>query len=62
MFWEDGRVGKLACPECKGVNVHQIQKVRGWDREGKYSVLVIDDDQISTNPEDEDPKKELFDI
>lgn len=62
MFWEDGRSAKMACPECKRLNVHQIQKVRGWDREGKYSMLVIDDDQISTNPKEKHTKKELFDI
>jgi hypothetical protein len=62
MFWKGGSGAKMACPECKGVNVHQIQKVPGWDRDGKYSIIVIDDDQISTGSEDEDTKRELFDI
>ena len=59
MFWEGGRCAKMACPECKGLNVHQIQKIHGWDREGKYSMIVIDDDQTSTGPEDEDTIKRV---
>ena len=44
VFWEDGKDTKMACPECKSLNVHQIEKVRGWDREGKYTSLANDED------------------
>ena len=50
VFWEDGKGTKMACPECKSLDVHQIEKVRGWDREGKYTTLVKEDDQTSMSP------------
>ena len=40
----------MACPECKSLDVHQIEKVRGWDREGKYTTLVKEDDQTLMSP------------
>lgn len=39
----------MACPGCKSLNVHQIEKIRGWDREGKYTSLVNDEAQVSKN-------------
>ena len=45
-----GKGIKMACPECKSLDVHQIEKVRGWDREGKYMTLVKEDDQTSMSP------------
>jgi|GEM_PF-2852549 hypothetical protein len=50
VFWEDGKGTKMACPECKSLDVHQIEKVRGWDREGKYTTLVKEDDQTLMSP------------
>lgn len=50
IFWEDGKGTKMACPECKSLNVHRIEKIRGWDQAGKYENLVTDKDQISTSP------------
>ena len=50
IFWEDSKGTKMACPECKSLDVHQIEKVRGWDREGKYTTLVKEDDQKSMSP------------
>jgi hypothetical protein len=49
VFWEDGKGAKMACPGCKSLNVHQIEKIRGWDREGKYTSLVNDEAQVSKN-------------
>ena len=50
VFWENGKGTKMACPECKSLDVHQIEEVRGWDREGKYTTLVKEDDQTSMSP------------
>jgi hypothetical protein len=49
IFWEDGKDTKLACPECKSLNVHRIEKIHGWDREGKYISLVKDEDHEPTS-------------
>jgi len=59
IFWEDGKGTKLACPECKSLNVHEIEKVRGWDREGKYTKLVKEDDQAPMSPEQMPVRKVL---
>ena len=50
MFWEDGKGTKMACPECKSLNVHRIEKIRGWDREGKYATLANDEDHTTNSP------------
>ena len=50
IFSENSKGTKLACPECKSLNVHRIEKVRGWDREGKYTSRKKDDDQTLINP------------
>ena len=59
VFWEDGKGTKMACPECKSLDVHQIEKVRGWDREGKYTTLVKEDDQTSMSPRYESVRRVL---
>jgi predicted RNA-binding Zn-ribbon protein involved in translation (DUF1610 family) len=53
IFWENGKGTKFACPECKSLNVHRIEKVRGWDREGKYTCLAKDEDLSPTMSERE---------
>lgn len=50
MFWKDGKGTKMACPECKSLNVHRIEKIRGWDREGKYATLANDEDHTTNSP------------
>jgi hypothetical protein len=59
MFWEDGKGTKMACPQCKSLNVNQIEKVRGWERERIYKTLVKDKDQTSTSPGDKSVKSGL---
>jgi DNA-directed RNA polymerase subunit RPC12/RpoP len=49
IFWEETEGTKVACPECKGLNVYQIKKLHGWDREGRYAVRVNEKLQ---NPDD----------
>lgn len=53
IFWEDGKGTRMACPECRSLNVHQIEKVHGWDREGMYTSLVKDENLSPTNSERE---------
>ena len=53
IFWEESEGTRMACPECKSLNVHQIEKVLGWDREGKYTSLVKDEDHSAANSERE---------
>lgn len=53
VFWDDGKDSKMACPHCKSLKVHRINKVRGWDRVGKYSTIAEDDGQLSAEPIDE---------
>ena len=62
IFWEDGKGTKLACPECKSLNVHRIEKVRGWDREGKYTSLANDEDHTPTSPESKPDRRVLLKI
>jgi len=57
-FWEDGKDTKMACPDCKSLDVHQIEKVRGWDREGKYTILVEGNDQALNHPCYENVRRE----
>jgi len=38
IFYEASEGGKLACPQCKSLQVHRIRKIHGWDREGKYVI------------------------
>jgi len=33
VFWEEREGTKIACPQCKSLNVKRIEKIRGWDRE-----------------------------
>jgi hypothetical protein len=58
IFWEDSKGTKMACPECRSLNVHQIEKVRGWDREGKYTTMVEEDDLTSIKPRYENVSSE----
>ena len=60
IFWEDGQGTRMACPECKSLNVHQIEKVRGWDREGKYTSLANDEDLSPTISESEPDRRVLL--
>ena len=60
IFWEDVKGTKMACPECKSLNVHQIEKVRGWDREGKYTSLANDEDHTTTSPAREPVRRVLM--
>jgi hypothetical protein len=60
IFWENGKGTKLACPECKSLNVHRIEKVRGWDREGKYTSLVKEEDHTPMSPEPKPVRKVLL--
>jgi hypothetical protein len=60
VFWEDGKDTKMACPECKSLNVHQIEKVRGWDRAGKYTSLANDEDHTPMSSEPKPVRKVLF--
>ena len=50
----------MACPECKSQNVHRIEKVRGWDREGKYISLANDEDLSPTISEGEADRRVLM--
>ena len=59
VFWENGKGTKLACPECKSPNVHRIEKIRGWDRAGKYTLLANDEDLSPTSPESEPDRRML---
>ena len=59
VFWVDGKGTKLACPNCKSLNVHQIEKIRGWDREGKYTAVVNNKEQSSIYPGSETAKRSL---
>ena len=59
VFWVDGKETKKACPKCKSLNVHQIEKVRGWDREGKYTSVVNNEEQTSICPGYETVKRLL---
>jgi hypothetical protein len=56
-FCEDSEEINIACPACKSLKVHQIEKVRGWDREGKYTSPVKEDDRASASPESSSVRK-----
>jgi len=60
VFWENGKGTKLACPECKSLNVHQIEEVCGWDREGKYISLVKEEDHTPMSLEPKPFRKVLL--
>jgi DNA-directed RNA polymerase subunit RPC12/RpoP len=62
IFWENGKGTKIACPECKSLNVRRIEKLRAWDREGKYATLVNDEDHTPTSPESKPDRGVLLKI
>jgi DNA-directed RNA polymerase subunit RPC12/RpoP len=33
VFWEEKKGTKIACPQCKSLNVQRIEKIRGWNQE-----------------------------
>ncbi len=51
IFSDNGKNTKLACPECKSLNICQIEKIRGWDREGRYTSIMKDHDRAALSPE-----------
>lgn len=57
IFWEEREGVKIACPQCKSLNVQRIEKIRGWDQENSAGTHGHPELQVQGNPQQRSEQK-----